>query len=354
MSRSGKKLDAKGTRPDPMHDLVANGVDFLMRATDEFKTQPKHSIIAFHSAVELFLKARLMEEHWSLVVSKDPDLKNFQAGDFISVDFGEACRRLAKVVGSGLPEPARQAFDKVRKHRNKLVHFFQDISEPAILEQIAFEQLNAWHGLVGLIKGQWSDVFDRFKIDIDALDRQFAEHRLYLKARFNSIEPMLTARKAAGATITTCGRCGFEASETSVVLCELEVGNCHVCKYGTQWLSLKCTECSATFRAEANETSTCAECDTMFDRGDISDMVDDDPETTDNYYDRITPANCSSCDGYQTVVSFRNHYLCTACLELSDGLSACGWCGEGNNGDMENSGWLGCNFCDGRKGWDRD
>jgi hypothetical protein len=57
-------------RPDPMGDLVANAIDFLTLATEEFEGRPKHSIIAFHSAVELVLKARLMHEHWSLVVGK--------------------------------------------------------------------------------------------------------------------------------------------------------------------------------------------------------------------------------------------------------------------------------------------
>jgi hypothetical protein len=119
-------------------------------------------------------------------------------------------------------------------------------------------------------------------------------------------------------------------------------------------LALKCTNCEAEFHVEGDETSTCSACGTDFDEGDVAEMVDDDPGTKDNYFDRITPANCSSCDGYQTVVSFHDHYLCTACLHLADGLSACGWCGEGNNGDMEDSTWRGCNYCDGRAGWDTD
>ncbi|HEV7659990.1 MAG TPA: hypothetical protein VGO55_09115 [Allosphingosinicella sp.] len=103
-----------------MRDLVSNAVDFLTLATEELKGRPKHSIIAFHSAVELFLKARLMQEHWSLVVTKSPDLTSFQTGDFISVSFEDACHRLAKVVGSPLPEPTRRAFDNVRKHSQQV------------------------------------------------------------------------------------------------------------------------------------------------------------------------------------------------------------------------------------------
>jgi len=115
MSSINKKTRAKAKRPDPMRDLVANAVDFLTLATEEFKERPKHSIIAFHSAVELFLKARLMEEHWSLVVSKTPDLASFERGDFVSVTFEEACQRLAKIVGSAIPERARLTLDVIPK-----------------------------------------------------------------------------------------------------------------------------------------------------------------------------------------------------------------------------------------------
>jgi hypothetical protein len=74
--------------------LIKNALDFLKHAIDDFSTHPKHSVINFYTAVELFLKARLLEEHWSLIVVKDPDRRKFEAGDFISVTFEEACNRL--------------------------------------------------------------------------------------------------------------------------------------------------------------------------------------------------------------------------------------------------------------------
>jgi hypothetical protein len=103
--------------------LTDNAIDFLNRAIDDFKAQPKYSIINFHTAVELFLKARLLREHWSLIVLKSPDRQKFEAGDFISVPFDEACVRLQNIVQSPVPERARKNFDAIRKHRNKMVHF---------------------------------------------------------------------------------------------------------------------------------------------------------------------------------------------------------------------------------------
>lgn len=43
--------------------------------------------------------------------------------------------------------------------------------------------------------------------------------------------------------------------------------------------------------------------------------------------------------------------------ELDGGLRfRCGWCNEGNSGDLEHSYLTGCNQCDGQLGWigDRD
>src|SRR4051812_40197396 len=126
------KLIHPKKRPRPpasprMQALVDNAVDFLETATNEFEERPKYSVIAFHSAVELFLKARLLHEHWSLVVSKNPDIGSFDDGDFQSVTFEEACQRLAKIVGSGLSDHALRSFNEIRKHRNKMVHFFHEV-----------------------------------------------------------------------------------------------------------------------------------------------------------------------------------------------------------------------------------
>ena len=108
--------------------LVENGFDFLFKAIDELKDQPKYSVIHFHAAVELFVKARLMHEHWSLVVTKrqEPAWEKFVAGDFQSVSLDEAASRLSKIVRSGLSAPELEAFREVARHRNKMVHFFHE------------------------------------------------------------------------------------------------------------------------------------------------------------------------------------------------------------------------------------
>jgi hypothetical protein len=43
--------------------LVNNALDFLQRAVDDLAESAKYSAVHFNTAVELFLKARLMHEH---------------------------------------------------------------------------------------------------------------------------------------------------------------------------------------------------------------------------------------------------------------------------------------------------
>jgi hypothetical protein len=96
------------TKDELFARLIENALDFLNRAIEEFKTHPKYSIIHFYAAAELFLKARLLHEHWSLVVLKDPDRQKFEAGDFLSVPFAVACERLHKVAQSAVPGSTRK------------------------------------------------------------------------------------------------------------------------------------------------------------------------------------------------------------------------------------------------------
>jgi len=49
-------------------------------------------MINFYASIELFLKARLLKEHWTLIVTKktEPDIDKFISGDFQSITINEA------------------------------------------------------------------------------------------------------------------------------------------------------------------------------------------------------------------------------------------------------------------------
>lgn len=87
--------------PQHFFDLVVgNAVDFFKTSLKEFKARPKYSVINFCSGLELILKARLLNEHWALIVRRpeDASLPQFQNGDFVSVTIDETINRLNNIA----------------------------------------------------------------------------------------------------------------------------------------------------------------------------------------------------------------------------------------------------------------
>src|SRR4051794_3493121 len=100
----------------------------------------------------------------------------------------------------------------------------------------------------------------------------------------------------------------------------------------------------------------CPHCGHTDDESAIAGNIDDVAITKNNYFDRITPANCACCERYHTIVPFKNSFLCVSCFSQTNGLEQCELCGEHSNGDMEGSYASGCSVCEGTIGWhgDRD
>lgn len=161
-------------------------------------------------------------------------------------------------------------------------------------------------------------------------------------------------RVVKGAKIVACSACSFDAAKVETLVGSLFEATCLVCKVQAKWMELECSTCETAMTYEGDDGLVCETCSTPYTSEEVVELIDDNPATPDNYFDLDTPANCSYCDGYHTVVSYCDKYVCTACLEACDALEVCGWCNDGNNGDMEDSSWQGCNHCDGRAGWDRD
>lgn len=342
------KIKLKKPHFPTVDDLIANATDFLKSATADLSSRPKHSVIAFYTAIELILKARLMSEHWTLVVSKNADRGSFAKGDFVSVTFDEACARLQSVIGSPLPDNAKAIFNSLRKHRNKMVHFYHEgETDKNALESIALEQLLGWRALVSLIENQWQSTFANMAFDITAIDEGFAEHRLYAKAKFESLAEKLKEITDGGGVLVACHSCTFEAAEREEELEAIFASRCHVCNAYRRWMVTPCPKCSKDLTNEGDDGAVCESCGAPFSVEELVDVLNEEVITKDNYFEALTPANCASCDGYHTIISWQGSYVCLACIEYTDELARCGWCGEGNNGDLEGSGMLGCSACDG-------
>ena len=129
--------------------VVDNAVDFLEHSLAELEEAPKYSVIHFCSAIELFLKAKLMLEHWSLIDEepKRANLSKFRAGIFKSVSIDETIERLENIANVRIQKEGQRSFSHIREHRNKMVHFFHpDYAGAAesTIQTIVIEQTKAY------------------------------------------------------------------------------------------------------------------------------------------------------------------------------------------------------------------
>lgn len=344
--------------------LVENAFDFLFKAVSEIEGQPKYSVIHFYAAVELFVKARLMKEHWSLVISQrqEADWDKFIAGDFQSVTLTEAANKLKKVVLSGLSKAELEAFREVANDRNKMVHFFHEAhsveESDKFKRDIVKKQLKAWFFLHQLLIDKWKAEFLPWDEKILELDNELRKLHEFLQVIFDNLKPKINENKKKGILYEECPSCGFEAQE----LCEDEntiyEAQCLVCGLIEKSLNIQCPDCGETVTLKKEGFGQCQSCGKRLEPEDVaSELIDGGAahiaamEGDDSWGE----GNCSDCDGYHTVVRTENdECICASCFGVFELLEVCGWCNELNTGDMEHSYFAGCNHCDGMAGWHKD
>ena len=219
-------------------------------------------MIHFYAAVELFLKARLIKEHWSLIVFRDPDRHKFEIGDFISVPFDVICERLRKVVQSAIPERAQKNFDAIRKLSQQMVHFFhpdENRSVPA-LQSVAGEQLRAWYDLNQLLLSQWAPVFEDCRDRLNGIEKALKGHRVYLQAKFDDLVPKIEEEKQSGIKFLACSSCKFEAARVTDVIGDLHEYDCLVCGFWEKSLYFACPKCLEFSNLGDGGSFTCWNC----------------------------------------------------------------------------------------------
>ncbi len=345
------------THHDIFDSLTRNAFDFLERGIAEFDKSPKYSVIHFCAAVEMLLKARLMKEHWSLIVSK-PDQANlakFMAGDFISVTLEDARARIRDVAGEDIGDDAYASFRALANHRNKMVHFFHNglESDEKAKAQIVAEHCRSWFHLHRLLS-RWNDYFHDFGSEIAHADRAMKGHRKYLAAKFKALKPELDAARKAGNAPKACSACGFGAAIPDALDDQIASLRCLVCDHVETQVELECPHCGEPIVIATEGYATCEHCEERIEPEHLVDALTKDVVGTKDYFETGLPANCGNCEGYHTVVECGGHYFCANCFDIFDDIEQCQWCNEYNTGDMEHSYSVGCSQCDGKVGWEKD
>lgn len=356
-SSTGKRKSRSKVRkgPEPLFDsLVSNAVDFLKRSIRDLKPRPKYSIINFCSGLEIFLKARLLQEHWSLIVKRpeDASLTQFEKGNFYSVTMDEAIKRLQNVAGDTFPAEEIQCFQKLRDHRNKVVHFFHDAykkkASEKILEEIAAEQCKAWFYLHRRITGPWAEHFRGYQAVIEKLNKQLHDHRVFLRAKFATLNPEIEKEIAAGVEYGNCGSCGFRAARTDEIAEPSYRSDCIVCGARHSFLRLPCPKCGETTDIDDLATAFCGneDCESEIT---LADVMEKYAPTYDPRDGGESPLSyCASCEHpEETVIPLGDGHFCFWCREWFERVEQCEWCGTSLAGfDPELSYLHGCFLCE--------
>ncbi|MBH8734592.1 hypothetical protein I5J72_21325, partial [Pseudomonas aeruginosa] len=162
MARKWLKQERR-TKEELFDALVRNALGFVNTSIDHLQQKPKNAIVDLYTAIELFLKARLMKEHWTLMLAKPEtgDLQNLAVGDFLSVYLDDALKRIQSILGEKIDQDASDNFKALGEHRNQIVHFAHSgMDNPSKTQAgVIVETWASWHYLHALLTGPWEAVF---------------------------------------------------------------------------------------------------------------------------------------------------------------------------------------------------
>jgi hypothetical protein len=210
---------------DFFKQLVDNAFDFFNNSLTNLKDKPKFALIDFYTGIELCLKARLLHEHWSFIVLKDPDISKFKAGDASTITLEESKSRLKNVLSITIGEKNNNKiekdntfniFNELRKERNKMVHFYHPITgdqENQYREIIIITMFKSWHTLFNLLNNKdWCYVFKDYKSKIIEFENQLLKNNKYLEEKYNSnsVQEKINQAKQKNLHIENCPVCKYE------------------------------------------------------------------------------------------------------------------------------------------------
>lgn len=294
-------MDNSSTPKEIQFDLLENGLDFVLSALDiiiepKNETQIKYSILHLSAGIELILKERLRNEHWTLIFenTNSANTSDLASGDFQSVNLETALLRLENICGVPISDKDKQYLRELRKRRNKIEHFaFKEI-EPAI-KSLVSKVLSTMFSFI-------TESFDHASLtaksqeQVETLRKNSIKFTEFVDLRLAQIKDEIIERKKT-LDIVKCPMCYQE----SFILAD----------------SLRCLFCGYT----------------------------DSPETAaENYVENVLRKNryyeatqgghypleeCPEC-GDETMIDDGENYICFNCLSKwdKDEFNECSGCGQ--------------------------
>jgi hypothetical protein len=348
----------KQTKEEMFDALVKNAIDFLDSALDDLDQRPKNSIVDFYTSIELFLKAKLMSEHWTLIISKPEiaNINNFQLGDFHSIFLDDAVKRLKHILNEPLSDKAINNFKVLGAHRNQIVHFahtdYPDFN--ATKAGIVVEQWSSWIYLYQLLTDQWVNVFQKYLPEVKRINKRMMEQVEFIEARYEELKPEIEIKIKSGEKIIDCGHCQMKSA---IIENSHKWGDdykCLVCgakdtSTKTTNATIPCPKCGKEFEFFHEGLEECPNCEEVITTDTLIGQCEKKYIEGDAWWEEGGPCitECHICKNERPSVFYIDGlWSCVSCYDRGWAALSCDHCGKYITvGDMEEYKAIGCFKC---------
>lgn len=259
-----------GQRPEaPQVDFppVRNGIDYLRSVIDHLSREKrdardlKYAVLHLQAATEVLLKARLQEEHWSLVFDNPlvASREDLASGDFSSCGVTETISRLERFANVHLEVKHVRAIKNLTQDRNKLQHYGLTHNARAI-EARATEVLHFLLDFVHLelVRHIDRDEWDRISFELDHVRHALGDIEGFVSRRMNDLKADIAE---VADHIIQCPDCGQWAA---IVLHGVRCTFCHLvlepAEHAVSWGPNSWRSDNSNASASAEPTSDCPQC----------------------------------------------------------------------------------------------
>lgn len=206
---------------------LANGLDYMKSVVDHLAEVPsprdvKYAILHLAAGIEVLVKARLAQEHWTLVVEDiDKTTKaEYDRGEFVSVSVKPAMKRLAETVGITFSDADHSIVSTLIQKRNRLQHFGLEDTANAVISVAArgldfllsFTQDNL---LPNDVDGTIAEALEDIRSDLNKIEVFVLQRLKRLRPRLDEIDvivecPYCSQWAFEPGALSRCHFCGTE------------------------------------------------------------------------------------------------------------------------------------------------
>lgn len=174
-------------------DLIENALDYLLLAGEQVQQEgqrmSKHAVATLADGVELLLKARIEQRDWCLIF-KDVDKasrQNYESGDFISITFDQAIKRLRGVCDVQISDGHLTIINDIRQQRNRIRHFAITLDEQVAVSLVA----KTFAFALEFVSEHLPDAGEQFSDDFKQLRELLGNFDEFIDERFEQIQDEL-------------------------------------------------------------------------------------------------------------------------------------------------------------------